>query len=777
MSAYKERLGVWGPGILLARYLSLPLKLGILCAVIMVPLFVAAVLIVGRQNADLQLTRSELQGTTVIRQVTRLVTLVQKHRGLTNLMLSGNVAVKTDLEQTRRDLTQATIDTANRLNASPAFTLTPQWQLLASRLQALPGDTQSVLAPASFKLHTELVRDLGQFVHRLAESSGLLFDSEPTTFLLMDMIVTRTIPWTEQIGQLRGAGAGLLSKAEPDVLAEATMRGRVAALGDLLSEQQFALDVLKRNGETALGGAAALEGSRRFADLAKDAFSGPDSRVRDAAAYFKAGTLAIDAVLAAQALMIDRLEAELERRVEQVSTERTLLALLAVLGFLLLLYLVMVIYKSLMIDLRRLSFAMKALAAGNLTVDATVRAKDELGDLSDELKSMISSVSAIVATVSCDAALVADAGNRLGAGNRELSDRTEQQAASLEQTSASVQELASTVQQNAKTASDVDRQAAGVRDIAESGALAMAASIDSVEAIQKGAQRMNEIIGVIDGLAFQTNILALNAAVEAARAGESGRGFAVVASEVRSLAQRSAESSREIRSLILASRSQVEASVAQIRAAGDDMDRIVTGIRGVSASISLISTASADQSTALREISAAAQQLDEITQSNARMVERAVDESNRLEARAGSLSAAISKFQLAQGVADEAIALVERAVIYHQSSPSRDVFLRGLTQRENNFYDRDMYVFALDSRGTYLAFAGNQAKVGTRVQDVPGIDGEGLMQSIIGQAQQEPGWVEYEISNPTTGKLQHKMSFVQLVDGVYLGCGIYKALA
>ena len=441
------------------------------------------------------------------------------------------------------------------------------------------------------------------------------------------------------------------------------------------------------------------------------------------------------------------------------------------------LYLVTVIYKSLMIDLRRLSFAMKALAAGNLKVDATVRAKDELGDLSVELMNMIASVSAIVATVSCDAALVADAGNRLGAGNRELSDRTEQQAASLEQTSASVQELASTVQQNAQTAGDVDRQAAGVRDIAESGALAMVASIDSVEAIQKGAQRMNEIIGVIDGLAFQTNILALNAAVEAARAGESGRGFAVVASEVRSLAQRSAESAREIRSLILASRSQVESSVAQIRAAGQGMDRIVTGIRGVSASISLISTASADQSTALREISAAAQQLDEITQRNARMVERAVDESNRLETRAGSLSAAISKFQLAQGVAQEAMALVERAVDYHQTSASRDGFLRGLTQRENNFHDRDMYVFALDDRGTYLAFAGNPAKVGTRVQDVPGIDGEGLIKAIIGQAQEGPGWVEYEISNPTTGKLQSKMSFVQSVDGLYLGCGIYKALA
>ena len=777
MNAFNERLGLWGPGIFLARRLSLPLKLGTLCAVLILPLIVAAFLLIGRHSTDLQLTVSELQGTAVIRPLTRVVTLVQKHRGQTNVMLSGNTAVMADLEQTRRDLAQATSEATSSLKATAFVGLAPQWLVLAGRLQSLPADTGKGLAPASFTLHSELVRDLGQFVYRLAEASGLLFDPEPSPYLLMDMVVTRTLPWTEQIGQLRGAGAGLLSRPVPDPLGEASLRGRIGTLSALLADEQFALDVLRRNGEPGLGGDAALEVSRRFAALAAEAFSGPDSRARDAAAFFRLGTQAVDAVMAAQTQMMDRLETRLQQRADQIALERNLMGLVAVLGFLMLMYVFTVIYKSLMIDLRRLTYAMKALAAGNLTVDATVRANDELGDLAEELKSMISSVSAIVATVSCDAALVADAGKRLGAGNRELSDRTEQQAASLEQTSASVQELASTVQQNAETAGDVDRQAAGVRDIAESGALAMGASVDSVEAIQKGAQRMSEIIGVIDGLAFQTNILALNAAVEAARAGESGRGFAVVASEVRSLAQRSAESAREIRSLILASRSQVEASVAQIRAAGEGMDRIVSGIRGVSASISLISTASADQSTALREISAAAQQLDEITQRNARMVERAVDESDRLETQAESLSEAISKFRLQQGVAREAVALVERAVDYRQTSGSRDSFLRGLTRSENNFHDRDMYVFALDERGTYLAFAGNPAKVGSRVQDVPGIDGEGLMRAIVGQAQEGPGWVEYEISNPSTGRLQRKMSFVQSVEGLYLGCGIYKALA
>ncbi|HEX5738987.1 MAG TPA: methyl-accepting chemotaxis protein [Hydrogenophaga sp.] len=433
-------------------------------------------------------------------------------------------------------------------------------------------------------------------------------------------------------------------------------------------------------------------------------------------------------------------------------------------------------YVSFMGDFRQVLACMEQTASGNLRTVLKANGSDELADLTRLLDRMIGNLSAMVAEVRSNSALVAHAGKSLAVGNRDLADRTEQQAANLEQTAASVHELSSTVHQNAETAGDSDQQAARVRDVAESGAQSMGRAVSSVEVIQKSAQQMNEIIGVIDSLAFQTNILALNAAVEAARAGEQGRGFAVVANEVRTLAQRSAASSKEIRQLIETSRMQVDTSVSQIRTAGSSIAEIVNGVRGVAANMSLISASSAEQSSGLSEISSAVTQLDQITQRNAQMVERAVAQANQLEHRAAHLSQAVSSFMLQQGTAEEAMVLVERA-IEHRNRSARDAFVRELTEPAKGFYDRDMYVFALDRQGVYRAFGGKPEKVGSRVQDIAGVDGQALLENIVAQAEVEPGWVEYDIANPVTGAIQGKMSYVVKVDDLYVGCGVYKTVA
>jgi methyl-accepting chemotaxis protein len=450
--------------------------------------------------------------------------------------------------------------------------------------------------------------------------------------------------------------------------------------------------------------------------------------------------------------------------------------MVAIAGLALLAYLMVSFYVSFTADFQQVLGAMGQTVSGNLRSTIRVQGSDELAELARLLDRTIGNLSAMVAEVRSNSALVAHAGKSLAMGNRDLADRTEQQAANLEQTAASVHELSGTVQQNARTAGESDQQAAQVRDVAESGAKYMGHAVESVEGIQKSAQQMNEIIGVIDSIAFQTNILALNAAVEAARAGEQGRGFAVVAAEVRTLAQRSSASAKEIRELIEASRSQVEAGVAQIRTAGNSIGQIVTGVRGVAANMSLISASSAEQSTGLSEISAAVTQLDQITQHNAQMVERAVQQANQLEQRAAHLSKAVSSFMLQQGTADEAMQLVSRALAQRKQG-GREAFSRSITEPSSGFHDRDMYVFALDSAGVYRAFGGKPEKVGSRVQDIAGVDGQALLNAIVAQGEAGEGWVEYDIANPVTGAIQAKMSYVMKIDDLYVGCGVYKTVA
>jgi methyl-accepting chemotaxis protein len=453
----------------------------------------------------------------------------------------------------------------------------------------------------------------------------------------------------------------------------------------------------------------------------------------------------------------------------------TVVALCAV-DAVVLVYLLVAFCVSVTLDIAQLVLTVDRMMAGDLRQAAVARSRDELGAMVSAVGQLARTISAMVANVRVNAAFVAHAGKTLSRDSQDLSDRTEQQAANLEQTAASVEEIASTVQINAGSAGSANGRAGEVRDLAVSGAAIMAQAVASVEAIQASAKRMDEIVGVIDGLAFQTNILALNAAVEAARAGESGRGFAVVASEVRSLAQHSAASSKEIRQLIGTSASQVATSVQKIHAAGDTIDQIVSGIHDVAASMAQISTSSAEQSSGLSEITAAVRQLDEITQRNATMVEHAVDKAEDMESRATTLVDSVAMFKLPQGSPEEAVALVNRAVARRRQSGTKDRFLRDLTSASEGFFDRDMYVFALDAQGKYLAFGGNAVKVGTRVQDIVGTDGGLLLQTIVNQANYEPGWVEYDITNPTTGQVQTKMSYVLSVDDFYVGCGVYKNL-
>jgi len=760
------------PGVWLMRRLRLPTKLGLLATALLLPLLVICVLLVQRLGSDIRFTEDERHGVELVAQLGEVVGAVQTHRGQTNMLLSGSRAVQPALESTRAALRSSLAATQALMAQQAALGLDSEWSQLNGRLERLSAT--EALAPAqAFEQHTALIADLRRLVYTVGERSGLLFDPEPASYFLMDMVVSRTMGWSESLGRIRGLGAGQLSLPAPQPEAVAGLRMQLDRLQADTQDLRFAMDFAVRYGQPEHEGSRAIEASRSYVQLAGKAFDTPGSV--SAEAFFASGSQAIAAVGSYQKEVLSQLDGLLVQRLTTLQHQRQVAVGAVVVGVAVMAYLILSFYYSFVIDFRHVVTVMRQTASGNLRAHVVVRGRDELAELARLLEDMIGNLSAMVAEVRSNSALVADAGKNLAMGNRDLADRTEQQAANLEQTAASVQQLSGTVQQNAETASDSDAQAAKVRDVAESGARTMGQAIGSVEVIQKSAQQMNEIIGVIDSLAFQTNILALNAAVEAARAGEQGRGFAVVASEVRTLAQRSAASAREIRQLIEASASQVDTSVRQIRAAGSNITQIVDGVRGVASNMSLISAASAEQSTGLSEISSAVSQLDEITQRNAQMVERAVQQANQLEQRAAHLSQAVSSFMLQQGTAEEAMVLVRRALELRERG-GREAFLQNLTDPAQGFHDRDMYVFALDRQGVYRAFGGKPEKVGSRVQDIAGVDGQALLESIVSQAEQDAGWVEYDIVNPVSGAIQTKISYVTRVDDLYIGCGVYKTV-
>lgn len=354
------------------------------------------------------------------------------------------------------------------------------------------------------------------------------------------------------------------------------------------------------------------------------------------------------------------------KRIDDVhASSRTLLLSIGLVALACGIALGLALTRSITRPLARAVHLAQQVASGDLTADIQISSKDEVGMLLSALNDMNASLLKTVSEVRSSTDTIVTASQQIAAGNLDLSARTEQQASSLEETASSMEELTSTVRQNADNARQANTLAQNASGMATRGGTVVAQVVETMASINESSKKIADIIAVIDGIAFQTNILALNAAVEAARAGEQGRGFAVVASEVRNLAQRSAAAAKEIRSLITDSVGKVETGGQLVGEAGATMQEIVQGISRVTDIMSEIASASAEQTLGIEQINAAITQMDDVTQQNAALVEEAAAAATSLEDQAASLARLVSTFTLEGGAPG------------HGSAPTRSLVASG----------------------------------------------------------------------------------------------------
>jgi methyl-accepting chemotaxis protein len=335
------------------------------------------------------------------------------------------------------------------------------------------------------------------------------------------------------------------------------------------------------------------------------------------------------------------------------------MAIIVLLSIVLSLGVTMAVRRAMLRDIRGIGDVVLALAAGRLGAGRRVEGRDEIADTARLLDQSMGNLTQTITSILGAVRSIDMAAHEIANGNQDLSNRTEMQASSLEQTASAMDSLTQAVQQTAANAQQACTLAAGASEMAQRGGAAVQQAVQTMASIRASSRQIVDIIGVIDGISFQTNILALNAAVEAARAGEQGRGFAVVASEVRTLAQRSAAAAKEINALISASVATIDSGSASVHQAGERMEDIVASVGQVNDIIARISTASAEQARGIAEVNQAVGQMDDVTQQNAALVEQAAAAAESLQEQAVHLSQAVAVFQLepeAEVKVDEALA-------------------------------------------------------------------------------------------------------------------------
>ena len=643
-------LSFWRLGAVVMRNLPVPAKMGLIAVTAVVPVLWLLGNFVNAQRESLLFVAGERDGVHLAQAIYPAMHASSNWRYHARNVAIGEPGASSDDARRQFDAAYKKLEDVHA-QVGPALGTAAAWgkvqQGLAAAKAGERGKPDEVLTSM-----TELSRALTAMLNDVTDKSGLALDPDMASYYVMSATLMRGPQVMQGTGELRGLGGGALkaSKLSPEQFARINRQAAVVSHELTLAAQDLA-KARAADPETARQlKVNAADATTDFLKQVTQAFPPGQEEVKgERAAFVALANQTLESQFAqvvANLGVLDQLLAQRESRLQQ--------ALWWALGFTLMgialaAYLTMGFYVALVSGFKEVRKQLVSMSMGDMRTDIQVVGKDEVAGLMRELSYMQAGLRDTMRQVRHSSNEVVNASIEIATGTHDLSARTESAAAALEESSAALEQTTSTTGHTVDAVNQATELARSNAAVAARGGEVVAEVVRTMERIQSSSSKINEIIGVIDGIAFQTNILALNAAVEAARAGESGRGFAVVATEVRNLAQRSASAAKEIKTLITTSVDQVKHGTQVVRGAGEAMAEIVQTADQVRGLMDEVATAAREQNLGIAQIGVAVQELDQNTQANASLVEEAAAAATSQRDAALRMAAMVDEFRLAPG--------------------------------------------------------------------------------------------------------------------------------